>query len=207
VSAPTDNTAGPAVSGGVQAPALPRTRRSVPAVIVALLLLTTSAVLAAQAISVFRTGSLLWWDAPAIADRLHATTWQDPALIVAGGVLLVAGLWLLLLAVLPARHTLVELRESDPAVSTGITGAGLRRGLSAAALRVDGISTADTRIRRGTARVAARTPLRRSESLPASVTDSVTERVAQLNPVNPLTVHATVSSTAAAATTTRGATR
>ena len=192
-------TVKPHPSGGVDgtmAPALPRVQRSVPAVIVAVLLLAASGLVIAQAISIFRTGSLLWWDAPSVADRLHSTQWQDPTVIAAAGVLIVIGLWLLLLAVLPARHTLIELRESDPAVSTGISESGLRRGLSAAALRVDGVSTTDTRIHRGTATVMARSPLRRSESLPAAVTNAVTDRVAQLDPATPLTVRATVTSTA-----------
>lgn len=184
-------------NAGRTAPQLPRGGRTLATVIVALMLLAGAALVAAQAISVFRTGSLLLWDAPAIADRLHTTSWRNPAVIAAAGVLIVIGLWLFALAVIPARHTLVELRESDPAVSTGISPAGLRRGLGAAALRVDGITAADTRIRRGSVIVAARTPLARSASLPAAVTTAVTNRLGELDPVRPLIVRARVTSTAA----------
>jgi Family of unknown function (DUF6286) len=177
---------GPAVTESVTAqpaPPIPRGRRVTPAVIVAACLLITAVTVTVQAIFVYAKGSPWLLDGPAIVDRLQEIPWRHWGVVTAAAVLTLLGLWLLILAFAPASPTVVELREPDPSMSTGITPGGLRRALVAAATRVDGVSGATAHFRRGTATMTVTTPLRHHEMLPAAVTSSVTDRLAQLDPV------------------------
>ena len=70
---------------------------------------------------VYTKGSLWLLDGPAIVDRLQEIPWRHWAVVTAAAVLTLLGLWLLILAFAPASPTVVELRESDPSMSTGIT--------------------------------------------------------------------------------------
>jgi hypothetical protein len=175
------------------APPIPRGRRVTAAVIVAVLLLAAGIYAAVQAIYLYVHGSPWLLDAPAIADRLHRSSWQDPAVTAAAAVLTVIGLWLLILAVAPAAPTLTALHEPDPSMSTGITPGGMSRTLAAAAQHTDGVSRAEVRLGRGTAATTVITPLRHHEALPGAVSAAVTDRVAQLDPVRGYAVRVRVA--------------
>src|SRR5450755_4052402 len=162
------------------APPIPRGRRVTAAVIVAVLLLAAGIYAAVQAIYLYVHGSPWLLDAPAIADRLHRSSWQDPAVTAAAAVLTVIGLWLLILAVAPAAPTLTALHEPDPSMSTGITPGGMSRTLAAAAQHTDGVSRAEV-------------PLRHHEALPGAVSAAVTDRLAQLDPVRGYAVRVRVA--------------
>ena len=111
----------------------------------------------------------------AISADLNQTPWNHPAVTITGAVLAVLGLWLLYLAVTPARRTLVALREQHPDVATGIRRADLRRAVDGAAERIDGISSSSTVLGRGTATTTVTSPLGNPAGLTEKVTAAVTE--------------------------------
>ena len=174
------------------APRLPRGRRTAAAVLVAIvgLLLAGYAAWQAALVQSGRPPSPL--DAAAVSARLNQTPWSDVAVVAVGSIMLVLGLWLLLLALVPPRSGLVELREDHPDVVTGIRAADLRRALSAAAERVDGISGARTSIARGVAAVTVTSPLGNPAGLVERVTAELTEQLAHLDPLQPLTPRVTL---------------
>ena len=167
-------------------PRLPRGRRTAAAVIVAALLLQLAAFAGWQAILAQAGRPPYPLDAAAISARLNQTPWSDVGVLVAGIVLVVLGLCLLLLAIAPARRTLVELREDHPDVATGMRPADLRRALAGAAERIDGVSTASVSIARGAATVAVSSPLGNPAGLADKVTAALTDQLSQLHPVDPL---------------------
>jgi len=165
------------------APGLPRGRRSVAAVVVAVLLLLLAGYTAWQAVLVQLGRQPYPLDAAAISADLNQTPWNHPAVTITGVVLAVLGLWLLYLAVTPAGRTLVALREEHPDVATGIRRADLRRAVDAAAERIDGISGSSTVLGRGT----ATSPLGNPAGLTEKVTAAVTEQLTELDPIDPYT--------------------
>lgn len=174
-------------------PRLPRGRRTVAAVLVALVLLLLAGFAAWQAVLVQAGQQPTPLDAAAISSRLNQTAWSDPAVLVAGTVLVVLGLWLLVVAFIPPRRKLVELREEHPDVVTGIHPADLRRALNGAAERVDGITTATTSLTRSVAAVRVASPLGDPAGLVDAVTESLADQLDQLNPVEPLTPRVTLT--------------
>jgi hypothetical protein len=187
-------------AGAVERPAghsasarrLPRGRRTVAAVLVALVLLLLAGFAAWQAIIVQLGQRPYPFDAAAVSARLNQTPWSDGAVVAVGSAMIVLGLWLVLLAVVPSRRGLVELREDQPDVTTGIRATDLRRSLSAAAERIDGISAATTSIGRGVASVTVTSPLGNPAGLIEKVTAEITEQLAQLDPRDPLTPRVTL---------------
>ena len=175
-------------------PGLPRGRRTVSAVIVAGVLLAFGALVAWQAILVQTGRQPYGVDASAVADRLNRTPWTDTAVISGAAVAIVVGLGLLALALLPSRRRYLQLRESDPVLVTGITPANLRRALSGAAQRVNGITAAETELRGSTATTVITSSLSMTERLPAAGGEAITVRLQQLDPVAPISVRVRLSS-------------
>jgi len=175
-------------------PRLPRGRRTVSAVVVALLLLVLGALVAWQAILVQTGRQPYGVDASAVAERLHRTPWTDTAVISGAAVAIVLGLGLLALALLPSRRRYLQLRESDPVLVTGITPANLRRALSGAAQRVNGINAAETELRGSTATTVITSSLSMTERLPAAADEAITVWLQQLDPVVPIAVRVRLSS-------------
>ena len=169
------------------APGLPRGRRSVAAVVVAVLLLLLAGYTAWQAMLVQLGRQPYPLDAAAISADLNQTPWNHPAVTITGAALAVLGLWLLYLAVTPARRTLVALREQHPDVATGIRRADLRRAVDLAAERIDGISSSSTVLGRGTATTTVTSPLGNPAGLTEKVTAAVTEQLTELDPIDPYT--------------------
>ncbi len=174
-------------------PQLPRGRRTVSAVIVAVLLLALGALVAWQAILVQSGRQPYGLNGSDIADRLRQTPWTDTGVIVAAAVAIALGLLLLALAVLPSRRRYLQLRESDPVLVTGITPANLRRALSGAAQRVNGINAAETQLNRSTATTVITSSLSMTERLPGAAQDAITTRLQQLDPVVPIAVRVRLS--------------
>ena len=188
----------PAVPAGQAAPfpppRLPRGRRTVSAVIVAILLLVLGALVAWQAILVQTGREPYGVNASAIAARLRQTPWTDSGVMAAAAVGIALGLVLLALAVLPSRRRYLRLRETDPVLVTGITPANLRRALSGAAQRVNGINSAETQLTRTTATTVITSSLSMTERLPGAAQDAITVRLEQLDPVEPIAVRVRLSS-------------
>lgn len=167
---------------------IPRGRRGVAASITALIILLAAAFVAAQAI-LLQLGRRTWLiDSTLIGHRLAVTPFSDRGVLITAAVAVLLGLWLLILAVLPPRRVLIELREADPSLATGITRRGLRRALAGSAVTIDGITAARVRVRGGTAAATLKTPLRRIEGLAENATHTLNGKLTALNPARPLAV-------------------
>ena len=112
---------------------------------------------------------------------LQQTTWSSPVVLVAGIVLAAIGVVLLLAALLPPSRHVVELVSPREGVATAITPGGLRRTLAAAAVGVDGVTEAGTRLGRRRIRVDAITRLRRTDGLSDAAAAAVQRRLQVLD--------------------------
>lgn len=81
-----------------------------------------------------------------LAGGIGAVKWSDPAVFTVASAALAAGVLLLVLAALPGRTRLVPLESSDSRMVIGLTRAGLRRTLRAAAESVDEVGRARVRL-------------------------------------------------------------
>lgn len=163
-----------------------RGRRTVAAVVVAVLLFALAGFAVWQAVLVQLGRQPDPLDAARISAWLNTTAWSAPLIIATGAVLAVIGLWLIALALIPPRPTMLDLREEHPDVITRIRPADLRRALDGAARSVDGISDARTTLRGGRAVVEVTSPLGDPSALPDKVSTAVVAQLDALDPVQPL---------------------
>lgn len=139
-----------------------RSRRTLPAVLVAL-------VLAAGCVAVIVSLAQRWAGVPeflsydTVARELHATTWNEWPVLVAALVLLVAGVLLLTTALLPGRPEVLPLKTEDD-MEAGVPAGDLRALLRGDATTVDGVDSARITLRRGTVRAVVETGLHRGHT-------------------------------------------
>lgn len=156
-----------------------RSRRRVPAVVTALVVLLTCAGLVA-----FGVRSLL--APPGALDpvpglRLAAeTSWGDPRSLVGGGCLLAVGLLLLAYGLWPGRSTVFPLAPGPGLADGGITGDALRRLVGGAVVGVGGVTQAQVVVRRGTITITAWCRYRDLPGLEARISDRVVDRLDQI---------------------------
>ncbi|MFE0020590.1 DUF6286 domain-containing protein [Amycolatopsis sp. NPDC059021] len=174
-----------------------RPRRGLPASLLALVLLA-ACVLIVVALVQRLVGERPFLSYDAIAERVHATTWHTLPVLVWGGVAVLAGLVLLVLAVVPGRPTVVPLTE-EAGFDSGITRRGVLVSLRGAANSVDGVTAA--RIRLGRKKVVAhvRTSRDNTDGLADAVRVTLARRIEEIGPENPPEVRVRVR-----AVTTRG---
>jgi hypothetical protein len=165
-----------------------RPRRVLPASLAASLLTAVGASAAAQIVStglghpVLRPAST----AP-VVRLLHTLAWSDPLPMMIGGALMLAGLLLVLAAVLPGRTRTAALAGDDPRFVTGLGRSSLRSALLATALDVPGVESATVRLRgrlRPRAEVRVVTGFRDPGNLGEQVADAVHDRIEDLDPVH-----------------------
>lgn len=151
-------------------------RRSVPAVLVALALLAASVLTAVSCIQ------LLLGDPPllplaAIAKAAGNHTWNQSVVLAGAGLVTALGLVLLCAALIPGAPTVLGLdrRQSEP--EAGATRRSLDRALTLAARDVDGVAKAAVRIKRRTITATVRTPLHEAATLPEHVHTAITDRL------------------------------
>jgi hypothetical protein len=155
-----------------------RPRRSVPAVVTAVVLLAACVLVAVVAIQLI-LGERPWVSLDAVATDLHDLRWTDVLPAVAGGVVALLGLVLVLAAILPGATTVLPLGGSFDA---GAARGGYRSTLRAAAAGVDGVSGAAVKL--GTRRVKVRvvTERTRPDGLADAVREAVGHRLDQVGP-------------------------
>ncbi|MFE6858666.1 DUF6286 domain-containing protein [Nocardia sp. NPDC057668] len=127
----------------------------------------------------------------ALARRLHATTWSDWSVLVAGSSAVALGLIVFGLALWPGRAVVMPLDTEDGMVA-GVRRSGLRTALRSTATRVDGIDSARIRLGRRKVYVSARTTRRDTTGLPEAINQAVARRVREIGPRRVRTVHAGV---------------
>jgi Family of unknown function (DUF6286) len=161
-----------------------RPRRVLPASLAASLLTVTGASAAVQVVSTRLGHPVLH---PEITARLmRILTWRDPALTAAGGGLTLAGLLLVLAAVLPGRTATAPLAGDDPRFVTGLGRSSLRAALKATVLAVPGVEDAKVRLRgrlRPRVEIRAVTCFSDAGNLAELVAGAVRDRLEDLDPV------------------------
>ncbi|HEX2301927.1 MAG TPA: DUF6286 domain-containing protein, partial [Pseudonocardiaceae bacterium] len=135
-----------------------RPPRTVPATVAGLVLLATSLSLAVSCIQ-FLAAKPPLIPFSTLAALGRDTTWNDPAVLVGGAVLVVLGLVLLACAVVPGIPQVLAL-TSDERSPAGVTRSSLARDLAVRAASADGITGARVKVGARTVKVVARTPLR-----------------------------------------------
>lgn len=139
-----------------------RSRRTLPAVLVALVLIAgCGAVIVSLAQRWASASEYLSYDT--VARDLHATGWGEWPVAVAAAVLLVAGAALLVTAILPGRPRVLPLRADD-GMDAGVPAGELRALLRGDAKTVDGVNSARITLRRGAARAVVDTDLHRGHT-------------------------------------------
>lgn len=169
-----------------------RSRRVIPAVIVAVVLAIISALAADE---VFGTMAGHPANAAALASMRRLGTdlhWNEPAVIGAAAAACAIGAILVVLALLPGRSRIVAIRTADPHTVAGVTHLGLRRCLAEAALQQDGIDRA--RVQLGPHRISVRavSPLRDAPGLAAQVSQGVAASLAEFDPLQPTRIRSAV---------------
>lgn len=129
-----------------------RPRRSLPATLLALVLLAAAVLVALSCIQLLRHQAPLIPFA-ALAAFGASLRWNAPITLLAGAVAAALGLLLLAAALLPGKPTVLPLAGRDDHTSAGVSRRSLGRDLTTTAAGVEGISFATIRVRR--ARIVA----------------------------------------------------
>jgi len=158
-----------------------RPRRSVPAVLTAVVLLAACALVATVAIQTI-LGRTPWLDYRVAADAVHATSWNDLAPLIAGGVAAVLGLVLLLAAFLPGTPTVLPLENGKATIDSGASRRSYRSTLRAAAASVDGVSGATVSLGRRKVAAVVRTDRTTTDGLADAVRASLNHRLDEISP-------------------------
>lgn len=169
-----------------------RPRRTVPATIVGLMLLAAAVVMAISCIQLIAGSpplvpfSTLW-------ELGRDTTWNDPPVLAAGGILSLIGLVLLACGLLPGRPQVLALAPGDDHTSAGISRRSLAGDLTSRARRADGITHTRVSVGARTVTVNARTLLRDRSGLAERIRVLVTERLDDINLARPARLRVTVT--------------
>ncbi|MQA95436.1 MAG: hypothetical protein GEV11_12585 [Streptosporangiales bacterium] len=170
-----------------------RPRRTGTALVVAAVLLTVSALTAAEVISWLMGRPLRLVPYERLGELARAYRFDDPVMLGASAVIALAGLWLLLVALVPGRPRMVPLATDDPDLVVGLSRAGLRHALEAAAAAVPGVGESRVRLRRRTVTVYVRGGSSEPGEPAAGVRRAVTARLVELAPVRMPKVRIVVS--------------
>jgi hypothetical protein len=159
-----------------------RSRRSLPASLVALVLLAACVVVAVSAIQ-FLVGERPLVGYTSLTDAIHRTNWDQWPVLLGGGVAVVLGLVLLYAAVVPGKAIVLPLAPTGENIDSGATRQSLRRTLRTAVSSVDGVDT--TKLKQGRKKVTARVRTNRTntEGIAEAVRSAVELRLDQIAPV------------------------
>jgi hypothetical protein len=164
-------------------------RRSLPAALVALVLLAVCVLVAVSAIQ-FLLGEqpLLTYDS--LTGPVHAVSWTELPVVIGGGAAVVLGLTLFLMAVIPGKPTVMPLVAAD----SGAVRHSLRRTLRTSAAGVDGVASVKLKLRRKKVIAKVRTNRTNAAGLAEAVRDAVGARLDRIGPVARPSVRVRVAS-------------
>jgi hypothetical protein len=164
-------------------------RRSLPSTLVALVLLAASAVVAVSAIQ-FLVGGRPWVTYDSLAGQMHAASWTELPVGLAGGAAALIGLVLLAIALVPGQPAVLPLAAAD----SGAVRHSLRRTLQDSASEVDGVVSAKLKLRRKKVTANVRTNRTNTEGLADAVRAAIEQRLDQIAPVTRPSVRVRVRS-------------
>ncbi|MFI5560267.1 DUF6286 domain-containing protein [Amycolatopsis japonica] len=171
-----------------------RPRRSVPAVLVALVVLAGCVLAAAVAVQTI-IGEKPWISYDTIASALHDLRWSDPLPAIAGGVVALIGLMLLVSAVVPGKPTVLPL---EGGTDSGASRRSYRSTLRTAASTVDGVSAAKLKVKRRAIVSVVTTGRTNTAGLAEAVRAAIEHRLAQIGPAAVPAVRVRVKATRSA---------
>ncbi|WP_410599828.1 DUF6286 domain-containing protein [Amycolatopsis sp. lyj-90] len=171
-----------------------RPRRSLPAVLVALVVLAGCVLAAAVAVQTI-LGEKPWVSYDAVASALHDTRWSDPLPAIAGGVVALLGLLLLVSAIVPGRPTVLPL---EGGTDSGASRRSYRSTLRTAASTVDGVSAAKLKLKRRGIVSVVTTGRTNTEGLADAVRAAIEHRLSQIGPATVPAVRVRVKATRSA---------
>ncbi|WP_026549662.1 DUF6286 domain-containing protein [Arthrobacter sp. Br18] len=170
-----------------------RSSRSLPATIIAILLLTTAAL--AVWIGVTRITTAEWPPFLAsIREDVASLAWDSPALWTTAIILILIGLVLLLTAILPGKHNTARIQGPDSADEHFSETAMSRRGVARLAVahvdQTDGVDSSTVKATAKKVDVHVRTPLHDAGNLSEQLTSSLTRKLQDvgLNPTPKVSV-------------------
>ncbi|WP_410582588.1 DUF6286 domain-containing protein [Amycolatopsis sp. lyj-108] len=164
-------------------------RRSIPAVLTALVMLAACVLVAAVAIQLI-LGQTPWISYQSVAGQLHATQWNDPIVAVAGGVTVLIGTLLLFAAILPGRLVVLPLAGG---IDSGASRHSYHSTLRASASGVDGVAGATVKVKRRTIIARVRTERTTTDGLSEAVGEAIGHRLAQITPATVPTIKVKVT--------------
>ncbi len=153
-----------------------RSRRSLPAALVALVLLAGAVLVALSCIQVL-VGQPPLLPFAAIAAAASTVTWNQPAVLIVAGVFTTLGLILLAAALIPGRPTVIGLAQHDGQPDAGATRRSLAQAVAGAAGTVDGVERARARLGSRTITATVLTSLRESQEIREQVQAAITDRL------------------------------
>ncbi|MBJ7607872.1 MAG: hypothetical protein JF887_00360 [Candidatus Dormibacteraeota bacterium] len=169
-------------------------RRTLPASLVALVLLAAAVLIAVSCIQLL-TGQHQWLSFSAMTQYGSTLAWNQPATLAMAAAVAVLGLALLLAALTPGSPTVLPLASSDERPVTGVTRSSLNTVLSSAAASADGVETAIVRVRGRAVTATVRTPLNEPGALAQQVHSAISERLEDVTLARPRRIKVRVATT------------
>jgi hypothetical protein len=154
-------------------------RRTVPAVLAGLALLTMSVLVAVSCVQLI-AGNPPLLPFAALGRAAASVTLADSRVLAAGGLLALLGAVLLVCALLPGTPHVLPLAPRDGGAAAGVGRRGLANDLAGCARRTDGITAARVNVGARTVRVTARTMLRDRSGLAERVHGAIGARLAEV---------------------------
>lgn len=158
-----------------------RTRRSLPASLVALTVLALCVLIAISCVQSL-TGHPPWLPFDALSHLGTELTVSSPPVVIAAAVTGLLGLILLGLAVAPGAVTVLPLDPGPSGLPSGVTRRSLVRALQVSATAVDGVDRAEVHLGARRIRVRITTPLHEPGPLRKQVTGALLDRLADISP-------------------------
>lgn len=158
-----------------------RTRRSLPASLVALTLLALCVLVAVSCLQSL-TGHTPWLPFDALAHLGTELTVGSPLVVIAATITGLLGLVLLGAAAAPGGVTVLPLNPGSSGLTSGVTRRSLVRALQVSAVGVDGVDRADIHLGTRRVRVKITTPLHEPGALRDQVAGALLDRLADIAP-------------------------
>ncbi|MFF0864538.1 DUF6286 domain-containing protein [Nonomuraea sp. NPDC003560] len=165
-----------------------RPQRRVPAIVVAVLLTLLGLLVAAETVSALAGSPLRWLPYDRMLAWAATTPWSDPLFLTGAAIVALAGLALLVTALVPGRPRMVPVRTGDPDLIIGVRPKSFTRALEHAAEEVPGVRSAHASLRGHTVAVTPATSGWDDEGFDRAVREAVLTRLAGLDPVEPYRV-------------------
>jgi Family of unknown function (DUF6286) len=169
-----------------------RSRRALPASLVALVLLVVCILLAVSCTQTL-TGHRPWLPFAAMAGLGATLTAGSPSVLAAAVVLAVLGLVLLVAALAPGAPTVLPLLPGHSRLVSGVTQRSLTTALAVAAGEVDGVDRARVRVGGRRVHAVVRTPLRVPGPLREQVHAAIDTRLTDIAPTRSPRIRVRVS--------------